>query len=129
MMIRAAADAVLLLHLAFVLFAVCGAALAFRWRWMPYLHLPAVAWAVFVELTSRVCPLTTIEIALRRQAGEAGYSGSFIEHYLIPLLYPPGLTPATQYVLAGVVTAINLLLYAWLMIRRGRTSRLSGSRP
>lgn len=130
MLTRIAADTVLLLHLAFILFALGGAALAFRWRWMPWLHVPAVTWAVFVELTGRVCPLTTLENTLRQQAGEAGYTGSFIDHYLLSLLYPPGLTPATQYVLAGIVAAINLLLYGWLwMNHRGRTSRLSASRP
>ena len=129
MPIRVAADAILLLHLAFVCFAVGGAVLALRWRWMPWLHVPAVAWAIYVELAGRVCPLTTLENTLLRRAGKEGYSGSFLDHYLIPLLYPAGLTPATQYVLAGVVAAVNLLLYGWLMIRRGRTSRPSGSRP
>jgi len=129
MLPRLAADAVLLAHGAFVLFAVLGAALAFRWRWMPWLHLPAMAWAIYVELAAQVCPLTTLEIALRERAGEAGYSGSFIDHYLVALLYPPGLTPAMQYLLAGVVALVNLLLYGWLMRRRARTNRPSGSRP
>jgi len=118
MLIRLAADAVLLLHLGFVLFAVFGAALALRWRWMPWLHLPAVAWAIYIELAGSICPLTTLENTLLQGAGESGYSGSFIDHYLLPLLYPPGLTAATQYVLAAVVAVVNLLLYGWLVWRR-----------
>lgn len=117
---RFAADAVLLLHGAFILFVLGGALLALRWPRAPWLHLPAAAWGVGIELAGAVCPLTYLEVALRERAGQQGYSGGFIEHYLLPLLYPAGLTPAVQYVLAGVVLAVNLLLYGWLLRRRGR---------
>jgi hypothetical protein len=126
MMIRVAADAVLLLHLAFVLFAVGGGVLAIWWKWMPCLHAPAVAWAVYVELAGRVCPLTTLENELLQRAGDRGYSDSFIDHYLSPLLYPPGLMPATQNILAGMVLLINLGLYGWLLVR---LRRAHASRP
>lgn len=115
---RFAADAVLLLHGAFILLVLGGALLALRWPRAPWLHLPAAAWGVGIELTGAVCPLTYLEVALRERAGQQGYAGGFIEHYLLPLVYPAGLTPAVQYVLAGVVLAVNLLLYGWLLRRR-----------
>ncbi|HEY0587170.1 MAG TPA: DUF2784 domain-containing protein [Pseudoduganella sp.] len=119
MLLRLAADAVLLLHLAFILFALCGAILALRWPRIVRLHLPAALWAAGIELTGAICPLTYLENDLRVRAGQQGYSGGFVEHYLLPLIYPAGLTPAVQYVLAGIVLAVNLVLYAWLWRRRG----------
>ncbi len=120
MYFRFAADAVLLFHLAFILFAVFGGALGARWRWMPLLHLPAAAWGVFVELTGRICPLTYLENALRIRAGQSGYTESFIEHYLLPLIYPSGLTREIQWGLAAVVLGVNLAIYVWLVLRRRR---------
>jgi hypothetical protein len=120
MLTRLAADAVLLLHLAFILFAVFGALLALHWRWLPLIHLPAAGWAMYVELAGELCPLTTLENYLLQRAGDFGYSDSFIDHYLIPLLYPPGLKPATQNILAGLVLVINLALYGWLLLRLRR---------
>ena len=118
MLFRIAADGVLLIHLLFIVFVVLGGALAFRWRWVAFVHLPAAAWGVFVELTGRICPLTYLENDFRRQAGQAGYGESFIEHYLLNVVYPDGLTPEIQYGLAGIVLALNLLLYGWLIYRR-----------
>lgn len=112
-----AANAVLLFHLAFIVFAVFGAALAFRWAWMPYLHLPAAAWAFFVEASGRICPLTYLENDLRLQAGQSGYGGGFIEHYLLPVVYPAGLTHDIQIWLAAGVVIINAALYAALWKR------------
>lgn len=83
-----------------------------------WLHLPAALWAAGIELAGAVCPLTYLELALRERAGQQGYEGGFIEHYLLPLIYPPGLTPAVQWALAGSVLAANLLLYAWVLHRR-----------
>lgn len=117
MTLRIAADVVLLLHAAFVAFATLGALLVLRWRWILWLHLPAVAWGVFVESTGRVCPLTYVENTLRTQAGDVGYSGSFIERYLLGALYPDGLTAEFQSVLALALVAINATIYArvfWL---------------
>jgi len=118
MITRLAADAVLLLHLCFIVFAVLGAALALRWPRMVWLHLPAACWAVYIELSGAVCPLTRLENDWHEQAGQQGYAGGFIEHYLLPVIYPAGLTPAVQVVLAGVVLGVNLLLYGWLAWRR-----------
>lgn len=114
-----AADGVLLLHLAFIAFAVIGAALLWRWPQLVWLHLPAAAWGAYVEFAGRLCPLTPLENRLRRAAGEQGYRGSFVEHYLLPLIYPEALTRETQWLLGGAVLLVNLVLYAaWLARRR-----------
>lgn len=111
---------VLLVHLAFVLFVVFGAVLLARWPRLVWLHLPAAAWGFFVELTGRGCPLTALENMLRLRAGQDGYSESFIEHYILWLLYPGGLTRDVQLFLAAAVAAINLFLYAWAFLRASR---------
>lgn len=126
MLARLAADAVLVLHLAFIAFAVLGALLAFRWRWIPLIQLPAAAWAVFVEATGRVCPLTDLENHFLTLAGLSGYPESFIERYLLPIIYPSGLTPQVQFILASIVLGINGLVYALLLRRRLRRRRRSG---
>ena len=92
--------------------------LALRWRWMPWLHLPAAAWGGFVELTGRICPLTPLENRLRRAAGNAGYEGDFIEHYLLPIIYPAGLTREIQFALAAVLIVLNAAIYAVVWRRR-----------
>lgn len=120
MLYRLLADGVLLLHLAFVVFVLLGALLALRWRWLPWLHLPAVAWGALVELNGWLCPLTPLEVRLRILAGDAGYAGGFVERYLLPLVYPPGLTPAVQWTLGGLVVAVNLAVYAWVLRRARR---------
>jgi hypothetical protein len=119
---RFAADAVLLLHLGFILFALFGALLVIRWRWIILAHLPAAAWGAFVEASGRICPLTPIENRLRGEAGLSGYGGGFVEHYLLRTLYPEGLTRETQYVLAGLVIAVNGAIYGWLLYRRHRAA-------
>jgi hypothetical protein len=120
MLLRLAADAVLLLHLAFILFALFGAVLALRWPRIVRLHVPAALWAAGIELTGAICPLTYLENDLRVRAGQQGYADGFVEHYLLPVLYPVGLTPAVQYILAGIVLGVNLLLYTSLWLRRDR---------
>ena len=114
-----AAVLVLLVHLGFVLFVVFGAFLVLRRPRLSLLHLPAVAWGVYVELSGRGCPLTALENLLRLRAGLAGIEGGFVEHYLLWLLYPGGLTRGMQFVLAGVVAAINLALYIRIWRRNG----------
>jgi hypothetical protein len=124
MLQRALADVVLLLHLAFVLFVVAGGLLALHWRWAPVVHLPAAGWGVFIEVTGRICPLTPLENALRRAAGSSGYPGGFIEHYLVPLIYPESLSQPIQLVLAGVVVVVNGGIYSAVFLRRrGRRRR------
>ena len=121
MFFRFAADAVLLAHLVFIVFAVLGATLATRWRWIVAVHIPAATWGFFVELTGRVCPLTYLENYLRIKAGQSGYTESFIEHYLLAIIYPAGLTWEIQLLLACVVVAINVAIYGWLLLRQHRS--------
>lgn len=117
MLLRLAADFVLVLHFAFILFVIGGAFLVMRYAWLAYLHIPASTWGAFIELTGRICPLTTAENYFRRAAGDAGYATSFVEHYIVPIIYPAGLTRTTQYWLAGIVILINVVLYAWIVMR------------
>jgi len=109
------------LHLLFIVFAVGGGLLALRWSWMPWLHLPALAWSATVEFTGWICPLTPLENALWRAAGAAGYSGGFIERYLLPVIYPGELTRELQFVLGGLLLLINVGVYGMVWRRRGRT--------
>lgn len=115
---RLLADFVVLLHLGFVLFVTLGGLLGFRWRRAPLVHLPAALWGIWIELSGGICPLTPLENWLRAHGGGAGYSGGFMEHYILPVLYPAGLTRETQYLLAGLVVAVNLVIYVALWRRR-----------
>ena len=124
MQFRLAADGVLLLHLAFILFVLFGGALAARWRRMPWLHLPAALWGFGVELTGRTCPLTYLENDLRQRAGQSGYTDSFVEHYLLDVIYPTGLTHELQLALAATVVVVNLVIYGWLALRRSAQKKL-----
>ena len=117
---RALADVLVALHALFVVFAIGGGLLVV---WKPIValaHLPAALWAAWVELSSSICPLTPLENAWRREAGESGYTGGFVEHYVVPVLYPEGLTSKLQFALGLAVVAINALFYtlAWRRARR-----------
>lgn len=114
------ADIVVLIHLFFVLFAVMGAVLVIWRRWVIWLHIPAVLWAIWIELTGGICPLTPLENWLRRRAGQGGYQGDFVEQYLIPVLYPVGLTRNFQILLGLVVISINAALYGYLYYQHRR---------
>tara|TARA_R100000541_G_scaffold11732_2_gene19982 strand:- start:70579 stop:70956 length:378 start_codon:yes stop_codon:yes gene_type:complete len=119
---RLGADAVLLLHLAFIIFVLLGGLLVAWKRGFLLLHLPAIAWGLFVELSGRPCPLTHWENLLRRLAGSAGYEAGFIEHYLLPLIYPAWLSVPVQYLLAAIVVVVNALIYGGLVWRRRHRS-------
>jgi len=121
------ADLVVTLHLAFVVFVLFGGLLVLQWRRVRWLHLPAVAWGAAVEFGGWICPLTPLEIWLRMQGGENGYRSDFIEHYVLSLLYPAGLTREVQIVLGAVVLAINLAIYGWLWRGALRTTAKSSS--
>jgi len=116
---RLLADAVVVLHLGFVVFVVCGGLLVLWRRWMPFVHLPAAAWGIYIEFSGRICPLTPLENHLRALGGQAPYSGDFVERYLIPVLYPPELSRNVQIALGLIALAVNagVYLYVW---RRGR---------
>ena len=118
MLYRALADCVVLVHAAFVAFVVLGGFLAWRWRAVVWAHVPAALWGAAIEYAGWICPLTPLENALRARAGLAGYRGGFVEHYVIPLLYPAGLTRPAQAVLGSVVVVVNLIAYG-VLVRRG----------
>lgn len=111
------ADLVLLLHGAFVLFVVLGGFLVLRWPRLAWLHLPAALWGAAIEFGGWICPLTPLEVTLRRRGGEGGFEGGFIEHYVTAALYPEGLTRPVQLVLGVVVVLVNVCLY-WRVMRR-----------
>jgi len=119
---RILADLVVGVHALFVAFVVVGGLLALRWRWVAVLHLPAAVWGALIEFRGWICPLTPVENSLRAAAGEAGYQGGFIEHYLLPVLYPAGLTRNVQLALGSVVIVVNLVVYSFLLARRRRST-------
>jgi hypothetical protein len=116
------ADLALILHAVFILFAVFGGVLVLWRPGLAWLHIPCAMWGVAIELLGWVCPLTYLENELRIAAENGGYTGGFIEHYLLPMVYPPGLTPGTQVVLGLAVLLINVVIYtlAWSRLRARR---------
>jgi Protein of Unknown function (DUF2784) len=117
------ADCLVLIHFAFVVFVVAG---GFLILWRPsirWIHLPAAAWGALIEFTGWICPLTPWEHGLRLKAGQVGYTGGFIEHYLLPVLYPQGLTPSVQIGLGLLVIGVNVAIYAFVGYRRIRAGR------
>ena len=119
------ADLLVVFHLVFILYVMAGALLIFKWPKTLWLHLPACFWGMTVEFTGWICPLTPWEIQLRIPAGEEGYTGSFIEQYLIPIIYPIGLTREVQMVLGGTVLIVNLSLYTLILIKLESKSSLT----
>lgn len=117
MIYRVAADLTVVLHLAFILLVVLGGLFVLRWPKAALVHLPTAAWGAWIEITGGVCPLTTLENRLRILAGQEGYAGGFIDHYLVPVIYPPGLTRTHQLWIAGGVVLLNLVVYG-LVLRR-----------
>ena len=115
------ADAVVLMHLGFILFVMFGGLLVLRSRRVAYLHIPAAAWGAYVELAGRICPLTPLELSLRAKAGEAGYGTSFIDHYLVPIVYPHALTPTMQRAAGALVIVVNAVVYGSCLLRRKRS--------
>jgi len=120
MLPRTLADILVGLHFLFIVFVVVGGFLTWRWPRIAWIHVPVALWGALIELTGWICPLTPLENHLRRAAGEAGYAGGFIEHYLIPVVYPGGLTRGTQLMLGIAVVVINVVAYG------GRVRRASG---
>jgi hypothetical protein len=120
MLFRLLADLVVIVHLAFVLLVVFGALLVVRWPPFALIQLPAAVWGVVIEWAGWICPLTPLENSLRARGGAAGYSGGFVEHYLLGVLYPAGLTRNTQIVLGLTVLVVNATAYGLLLARRRR---------
>ena len=117
---RVLADLLVVLHLAFILFVLLGGLLALRRPRLVWAHLPCAAWGALIEFTGWICPLTPLENRWRILGGQDHYEESFIEHYLLPVIYPPGLTPGIQLALGGLVVVVNVVVYAVLWRRRRR---------
>ena len=117
-----AADAVMAIHFLFITFALLGSFLVLWKRWMIWLHIPALAWGVWIEASGGICPLTPLENHFRELAGQTTYGEGFITHYLGPIIYPEGLTRGTQFLIMGILIAVNAIGYA-LVWRRVRSSR------
>jgi hypothetical protein len=120
------ADAVVILHFAFLAFVVVGGVFALRWPRVARVHVPAAVWGVLIEFFGWICPLTPLEIALRQRAGEAPYSGGFVAHYIMSVMYPDGLTRGTQAVLGVLVLALNVGVYAAVIARLRHGRRAPG---
>jgi hypothetical protein len=114
------ADLVVVAHFAFVLFVVLGGLLVLRWPRLAYVHVPVAIYGALIEFAGWVCPLTPLENMLRERAGETGYQGGFIEHYILPVLYPSALTREIQILLGSLVLVLNLVIYAYIIRRRRR---------
>jgi hypothetical protein len=119
-----AANAILTLHLLFICLVMFGAVVALRWPGFAFIHIPAAIWGFLVEAMGWYCPLTEFENALLRMAGEEGYTGGFIEHYLLAIIYPDGLTREIQVAMAVMVLLVNGGLYGWMLARRWRQKRI-----
>jgi hypothetical protein len=115
------ADGVVAIHFAFIAFVMLGGLLALRWPRLAWVHAPIVIWGVVIEFVGFVCPLTPYENWLRHRGGEQGYAGGFIQHYLLPVIYPSGLTREIQIALGIFVLALNGMIY-WRLWRRARPS-------
>ena len=125
------ADLVVLVHLGFVVFVVLGGLLVMKWPGLIWFHLPAVFWGIAIELSGWICPLTPLENWLRHKGGEENYQFDFVAHYLLPMLYPQGLTRRSQIVLGAVVLVVNGAIYGWVLRKRKvqRFNRLTVQRP
>ena len=117
-MAQTAADVIVLVHLAFILFVAVGGLLVLRWPKIAWVHVPAVVWGALIELAGWICPLTPLENRLRAAAGEAAFAGGFIDQYIMPIVYPAGLTRGMQLTLGAAVIAVNLVVYGSLVVRR-----------
>jgi hypothetical protein len=126
MIFRILADATVVLHLAFVAFVVLGGLLVLWRRRVAWVHVPAAAWGAWIEFAGWVCPLTPLENWLREQSGQAAYASSFVERYMLPVLYPASLSRKLQWMLGAAVLLINAVVYT--MILRGRARERFGDR-
>jgi hypothetical protein len=112
------ADLIVLFHFAFILFVISGGFLVLRWRWIIWLHIPCAVWGVLIEFYGWICPLTPWENSLRIAAGSTGYSNVFIAHYILPIIYPSGLTRELQIIFGSSVILINLCAYALVLFKK-----------
>ncbi|OHB79136.1 MAG: hypothetical protein A2W31_15185 [Planctomycetes bacterium RBG_16_64_10] len=125
---RFVADALVVLHLGFILFVVLGGLLVLPWQRIAWVHLPCAVWGVLIELGGWVCPLTVFENQLRHAGGSAGYAGGFVDHYLVPVVYPAALTRGLQVSLGAVAIAVNVVIYGGLLVARKQSMSAHPSR-
>ena len=111
------ADLIILLHFMFILFVLCGGLLVLKWKWLIFIHIPAPIYGILIEIESWVCPLTPLEVHFKMKAGESIYQGGFVEHYLIPIIYPPGLNRTIQIILAAMVLILNIIIYTMVFYK------------
>jgi len=115
-----AADVIVLAHLGFILFVALGGILVVKWRKVAFLHLPCALWGVLIALGGWICPLTPLEMHFRQLAGQAGYTGRFIDHYVLTIVYPAGLTREMQIAFGVIILSANLLVYARRLVNRAK---------
>ncbi|MBC8484612.1 MAG: DUF2784 domain-containing protein [Bacteroidetes bacterium] len=123
MVYQIAADLVAVFHFTFILFVVSGGFLAIRWHKVSWFHIPTAVWGALIEFAGWGCPLTPLENKLRLAGGDSGFAGGFIEEYLLPVIYPAGMTRSVQIALGSAVIVINVSIYGYLLLRRSRKSR------
>ena len=126
MLFSLAADLLLIIHLVFIGFVVLGGFMLLKWRWLIFVHLPAVLWGVALEFQGWICPLTPLEQTLRRMGEQQSYSGGFIQHYILPVIYPPALDDDLQFILGVLVILINVIIYLWVILRIDRKIKQAG---
>ena len=126
MLFKVGADFLVLVHLAFICFVLLGGFLLLKWRWLVFVHLPALLWATLLEFQGWSCPLTPLEQALRRLGEQQGYTGGFIQHYILPVIYPPALDDDFQFILGVLVILINVIIYLWVILRIDRKIKQAG---
>ena len=117
MIARILADVILVFHLCFILFALFGGLFVLKYRWTVWIHLAAMCWAAMISFAGWICPLTPLEITLRRVAGEEGYTGGFVAHYIAPVIYPEGFTRGFAIAAGVTVIMVNLIIYSYVMYR------------
>lgn len=120
---RFIADAVLVVHLAFIAFVLVGGIAVLRWPRLAWIHVPAAVWGVLIEFAGWICPLTPLENEFRELGGEAGYSGGFVDHYITSIIYPDGLTRTMQFAIGALVLIINTYVYVTLWRRQRSRAR------
>ena len=123
MFYRVIADALVVIHFAFIIFVIFGGFLSLRWRRLIYLHIPAALWGILIEFSGWICPLTPLENYFRVHGGEAGYQGGYIEHYLLPVIYPADLTRDLQLLLGIIIIGINVTAYGLYIFLRKKTAK------
>lgn len=124
MLFALGADFLVLVHLCFIIFVILGGFMLLKWRWLIFMHLPALIWAVLLEFQGWLCPLTPVEQTLRQMAGQQGYEGGFIQHYILPIIYPPALQQDIQFILGVLLILINVIIYLWVFLKPDRKSHL-----